>query len=175
MREAAVGVVVVSDKAAAGLREDGCVDALGRMFRRRGARIVAAEIVPDEIPAIRRAVRFMADRRQVDLVVTCGGTGLGPRDVTPEAVVPLLEKIVPGIGERMRAKGIARTPTAVLSRSTGGSRGTTLILVLPGSPVAAAECLSAVWAAIPHALALLRGEVSECGRGKRQKAKGKRK
>jgi molybdenum cofactor synthesis domain-containing protein len=104
----------------------------------------------------------MADRRGVDLVLTSGGTGLGPRDVTPEAILPLIEKSVPGIGELMRLRGAEITPTAVLSRSFAGTRGASLIIALPGSPRGAAECLSAVWPAIPHALELLRGEGQEC-------------
>lgn len=164
MKKIRVGIVVVSDKAAVGIRRDGCVDALREIIPRRQASVEACAIVPDDVGAIRRAVRRMVDTDGLDLVLTAGGTGLSPRDVTPEALTPLIRRSVPGIAERMRAEGFRSTPTAVLSRSIAGTRGRSLIIALPGSPRGAAECLSAVWPAIPHAIGLLRGEVEECAR-----------
>jgi len=157
-----VGIVVVSDKAAAGLRRDGCVGALEKVLPPGDAAIAARTIVPDEIGAIREAVQKMTDGEHLDIVLTAGGTGIGPRDVTPEAILPLIDKAIPGIAELMRRQGFEVTPNAVLSRAVAGTRGRALLIALPGSPRGAAECLSAVWPAIPHALALLRGEATEC-------------
>ncbi|MCX6338592.1 MAG: MogA/MoaB family molybdenum cofactor biosynthesis protein [Candidatus Aureabacteria bacterium] len=171
-----VGVVVVSDKAAAGLRRDGCVGALEKVLPPADAAIAAHTIVPDEIGAIQEAVQQMTDGEGLDVVLTAGGTGIGPRDVTPEAILPLIDRAIPGIAELMRRQGFEMTPNAILSRSVAGTRGRALLIALPGSPRGAAECLSSVWPAIPHALALLRGEATECARKvKSQKQKGKTK
>lgn len=156
-----VGVVVVGDKASSGERPDGCAAAVAAALP-PGASLAERLIVPDEIPAIRGAVAAMLEGGRVDVVLTAGGTGLGPRDVTPEALAPLLEKEIPGIGELMRMKGAESKPTAILSRAVAGTRDRTLIIALPGSPRGAAECLSIVWPAIPHALETLRGEAREC-------------
>ena len=164
MSEIRVGVVVVSDKAAAGKRRDGCVDALKEALTAARASIVKSTIVPDEIEAIREAVVGLTDDEDLDVVVTAGGTGVGQRDVTPEALTPLIEKRVPGIEELIRAKGAEKTPTAVLSRSVAGTRGRSFLLALPGSPRGAAESLSVVWTAISHAVGILRGEIKECAR-----------
>ncbi|MCX6354615.1 MAG: MogA/MoaB family molybdenum cofactor biosynthesis protein [Candidatus Aureabacteria bacterium] len=163
MEKISVGIVVVSDSVAAGRRTDGCVAALEKVFPPGEASVAARVIVPDEIGAIRKAVRRMTDREKLELVLTAGGTGLGPRDVTPEALAALIEKNVPGIAEAMRGEGRKSTPTAILSRSLAGSRGKSLIIALPGSPHGAAESLSCVWPVIPHALEILRGEGKECG------------
>ncbi|MEJ2746149.1 MAG: MogA/MoaB family molybdenum cofactor biosynthesis protein [bacterium] len=158
-----IGIVVVSDKAASGLREDGCVEALTKVLPPTNASFAARVIVPDEIGAIQEAVKAMVDGERLDVVLTSGGTGIGPRDVTPEAVDPLIEKSLPGIAEMMRHRGFEATPHAILSRSVAGTRGRSLIISLPGSPRGAAECLSWVWPVIPHALEVLRGEAVECG------------
>ena len=157
-----VGIVVVSDKAAAGLRKDGCVEALTKILPPGGAAATARQIVPDEIGAIQKAVKTMVDGERLDIVLTAGGTGIGPRDVTPEAITPLIEKSIPGISEMMRRRGAEVTPNAILSRSVAGTRGKSLIISLPGSPRGAAECLSWIWPAVPHALEVLRGEAVEC-------------
>ena len=166
MRGIRVGVVVVSDKASSGERPDGCAAALAAVLP-PGASIAERRIVPDEVPAIRGAVAALLEGGQADVVLAVGGTGLGPRDVTPEALVPLLEKEIPGIGELIRAKGFESKPTAILSRAVAGTRGRALIIALPGSPHGAAECLALVWPAVPHALETLRGEARECaGKGR---------
>lgn len=159
-----VGIVVVSDSAFSGERADGCVSALQGVLPHGEAAVESSAVVPDEIAAIRNAVREMCDRKGLALVLTAGGTGLGPRDVTPEAVEPLLEKRIPGIPELMRVKGAERAPASVLSRSVAGTRRKSIIITLPGSPKGAAESLSCVWAAIPHALEVLRGEARECAK-----------
>ncbi len=159
-----VGIVVVSDRSAANLRKDGCVEALEKVLPQGDAVIASHTIVPDEIGAIRGAVQGMADSEHLDIVLTAGGTGIGPRDVTPEAILPLIEKSIPGIPELMRRRGFDVTPNAILSRAVAGTRGMSLLIALPGSPSGAAECLSWVWPAVPHALALLHGEVTECAR-----------
>ena len=164
MRKIRMGVVVVSDKAARGEREDRCVEAIKKVLPPAEAGVVESMVVPDEIEEIQAAVKLLIDERGLELVVTTGGTGLGPRDVTPEALLPLLDKEIPGFPELMRAKGFEKTPTAVLSRSIAGVRGTSLLIALPGSPEGAAESLEVLWPAIPHAVEVARGEAAECAR-----------
>ena len=120
------------------------------------ASVVARSVVPDDAGAI--AAFVVAECARVDLLVITGGTGLAPRDVTPQAVRPLLDYEVPGMAEAMRAVGLRSTPHAMLSRQLVGVRGPCLVLCLPGSPRAVGECLDAVWDALPHGLRLLRGE-----------------
>lgn len=158
-----VGIIVVSDRAASGDRRDRCVEAVRDILPVGEAGVAASVIVPDEIDAISDAVRLMSVGGGIDLIVTAGGTGLGERDLTPEAVIPLIEKRIPGIEEIMRAKGFESTPTAILSRSVAGTIGKTLFIALPGSPRGASESLSTVWPAIPHAIDILRGRVGDCG------------
>jgi molybdenum cofactor synthesis domain-containing protein len=120
------------------------------------ADVVARESVPDDIESIRAAVRECT--QSADIVILSGGTGLGPRDVTPQALVPLFDYEVPGMAEVMRQQGLASTPHAMLSRQVVGVIAQCLVLSLPGSPNAVAECLDAVWPALPHALALISGD-----------------
>ncbi|MDD5557581.1 MAG: MogA/MoaB family molybdenum cofactor biosynthesis protein [bacterium] len=174
MRRVTVGVVVVSDRAAAGVREDACAAAVAGALPRRAAAVVATAIVPDEIAAIRRAVRAMADRKGVDVILTAGGTGIGPRDVTPEAIGPLLDRLLPGIGECMRMRSVRSVPTAVLSRALAGTRGGSIVVALPGSPRGAAACLSHVWPALPHAVEILRGRAVECAARAARRPAGRR-
>ena len=114
-------------------------------------------VIPDEAPLIRRTLTEMADDLRCCLVITTGGTGPAPRDVTPEATQAVLDKELPGMGEAMRAVSRHHVPTAVLSRQTAGVRGSTLIINLPGSPKAVAECLDAVFAAVPDCVDLIGG------------------
>ncbi len=120
------------------------------------ADVVARESVADDVDAIRAAVRTCMVK--ADLLILTGGTGLGPRDVTPQALRPLFDYEVPGMAEAMRQQGLASTPHAMLSRQVVGVTMHCLVLSLPGSPNAVAECLDAVWPALPHALALISGE-----------------
>jgi len=155
-----IGRVTVSDRATAGVYEDRSGPEIERILR--GAFGVDAEfvavMVPDEQDQISEQLRDLADQRHCDLIVTTGGTGVGRRDVTPEATRAILEKELPGFGEVMRAQSFAKVRTAVLSRATAGTRGSTLILNLPGKPSAVAECLDILTPAILEGIAHLQGE-----------------
>ena len=152
-------VVTVSDGVFHGKREDKSGPALVNLLHRGGFDVGAPEVVPDEVERITEAIET-AISRGVDMVVTTGGTGLGPRDVTPQATKALVDYEVPGIGEEMRRVGAASTPMAALSRGSGGVRGRTLIISVPGSPEGAVESLEAVMPILGHALQLLRGETA---------------
>lgn len=150
-------VITVSDGCAAGLREDISGPSLARLLKENGWEIRGVSVVPDEIEAIQPEVRkLLAD--SVRLIVLTGGTGVSPRDVTPEAIRPILNKEIPGLGELMRLKGLEQTEKAALSRSLAGSIGASLILCLPGSAKGALQSLAAVLGLLPHALDLLEGK-----------------
>ena len=152
-------VVTVSDGVFHGKREDKSGAALVDMLSRGGFEVGAPEVVPDEAGRISEAV-LTAVARGVDLVVTTGGTGLGPRDVTPQTLSALFAYEVPGFGEAMRRAGVAGTPMAALSRSIAGVRDRTLIISVPGSMSGAAESLEAVMPVVGHAIQLLHGDTS---------------
>jgi molybdenum cofactor synthesis domain-containing protein len=149
-------VLTVSDAGARGERADTSGEVICERLAGLPATVVTRAVVPDEPDAIRAAV--LEATASAGLLVITGGTGLGPRDVTPQTVGPLLDYQVPGMAEAMRSRGLASTPHAMLSRQVVGVRGGCLVLALPGSPRAVAECLDAVWEALPHALRLLAGE-----------------
>src|SRR4051794_23541392 len=158
-----VAILTISDRSAAGLRDD----ASGQVIREMvladlAAEIVAYEVVPDERPAIEAALIGWADRHAADLVLTTGGTGLAPRDLTPEATRAVIDREVPGIPEAMRAASLAKTPFAMLSRMAAGTRGQTLIINLPGSPKAVRENLAVVLPALSHGLEKLMGDPEDC-------------
>ncbi len=161
-----VAILTLSDRGAAGERADGSGSAIADLL---GAGLPAAAIVsrgllPDERSAIERELARLADEEVCDLVLTTGGTGLSPRDVTPEATLAVVDRLVPGIAEAMRAAGLAKTPRAMLSRGVCGLRGQTLIVNLSGSPKAVREQLEAILPALPHALEVASGIPLECGR-----------
>jgi molybdenum cofactor synthesis domain-containing protein len=153
-----VAVVVLSDRAAAGTRADACIpavaDALGAAYA-----IVHERVLPDDVAALQAELIDLADRRRMPLVLTSGGTGLSPRDRTPQATSAVIDYDVPGIAEAMRAASAAFVRTAMLSRAVAGVRGSTLIVNLPGSPKAVRETLAVLLPALPHALELLADRV----------------
>jgi molybdenum cofactor synthesis domain-containing protein len=162
MAEFTVAILTVSDRGARGEREDRSGPAVREALAGLpGARIAAEAVVPDEIRAIEGALRQWV-AQGVDLVLTTGGTGFSPRDVTPEATRRVIEREAPGLAEAMRAESLRQTPHAMLSRAVAGIAGSTLIVNLPGSPKAARENLATVLAALPHGLEKLRGDPSEC-------------
>lgn len=154
-------VITISDGVFRGTREDKSGRALVALLHGGGFEASGPEVVPDEIERIIEAIET-AITRGIDVVVTTGGTGLGPRDVTPQATAALIEYEVPGIAEEMRRAGAASTPMAALSRAMSGVRGRTLIINVPGSVKGATESLESVMPVIGHAVQLLHGDTAHC-------------
>jgi len=152
-----VGILTVSDRSARGERVDTTQEAIREVLKKGPFEIAAYEVVPDEPAQIRRVLRLWADQLGLELILTNGGTGLAPRDHTPEATREVLDKEVPGLAELMRLEGLKKTPMAALSRGVAGVRGRSLIVNLPGSPKGAAESLAALLPVIPHALEVITG------------------
>ncbi|HEY6766770.1 MAG TPA: MogA/MoaB family molybdenum cofactor biosynthesis protein [Candidatus Sulfotelmatobacter sp.] len=156
METPTAAVITVSDSCSRGERNDVSGPAVSEVLQHSGFEVVRREILPDDSVKIQNQLISLAS--EVQLVVTTGGTGIAPRDITPEATIAVCDRLIDGIGERMRAEGIKKTPFAALSRGVCGLRGETLILNLPGSPSGAVESLKAVIELIPHALNLLQGK-----------------
>lgn len=156
-------VITVSDSASAGQREDLSGPEAARILSEAGFEVLDVEVVPDERTLIQDRMRMACDREGVRLVVTTGGTGLSPRDVTPEATGRVIDREVPGLALLMRLEGIRKTPKAALSRGIVGVRGTALIVNLPGSVKGVVESLGAVMGVIPHALETLEESSLGCG------------
>jgi molybdenum cofactor synthesis domain-containing protein len=156
-----IGILTISDKGARGQRYDESGQTIRDIFSDLGSDIAGYEIVPDEVDVIRRKLAEWADNKETDVIITTGGTGLGERDVTPEATIAVLDRVVPGLAEAMRAASLSKTPMAMLSRATAGVRGKCLIINLPGHPKAVRECLEVVLPAIPHAVDIIKGVVTE--------------
>ena len=150
-------VLTISDSASAGTRKDLSGPAVRERLEQLGWQVSVAEIIPDVAAEISRRLATLADSGQVSAIFTTGGTGLAPRDVTPEATRAVLHREIPGFGEVMRARGRETTPLASLSRSLAGTRGKVLIVNLPGSPKGAVQSLDAIVELVPHVLELLRG------------------
>ncbi len=160
-RAITAAVVTVSDKGSTGQREDVSGPMLADLVREMGARVVQREIVPDEQEEIGELLVSLADDLEVDLVLTTGGTGVTPRDVTPEATKAVIEREMPGLAEALRFEGYRRTPLAVISRGVAGVRGRTLIVNLPGNPKAVREGMETLSPVLPHAVQMIRGEHTE--------------
>ena len=162
-RSLRVAILVLSDKGSRGEREDLSGPALRTWVTERGCDVPRLDILPDERPAIGERLVQWCDQRIADVILTCGGTGVSPRDITPEATRDVIGREIPGFGEAMRAASLAKSPHALVSRALAGTRADTLIINLPGSPRAAVENLDAVWSAVPHLVAKLQGDPSDCG------------
>lgn len=158
-----VGVLTLSDKGSRGEREDVSGQVIREMIA-PFAEVVQYRVIPDEEEEIVRTLVEWADERGIDLILTTGGTGLTPRDVTPEATARVIERHIPGMAEAMRAASLQKTPHAMLSRALAGVRRCSLIINLPGSPKGVRENLEVVLPALEHALLKLKGDPSECAR-----------
>ncbi len=156
------GILTASDRGSRGEREDESGKVIRELLGRIGAEVVAYEIVPDELEIIKGRLIAFGEEFRCDLVVTTGGTGFSPRDVTPEATLAVIHRQVPGIPEAMRAESLKKTPHAMLSRAVAGIRGKTLIVNLPGSPRGVRENLEVILPALPHGIDILRGDAGEC-------------
>ncbi|HOE79069.1 MAG TPA: MogA/MoaB family molybdenum cofactor biosynthesis protein [Smithellaceae bacterium] len=156
------GIITVSDKGSQGQREDLSGPAIAQVLAGAGFTVSITIIVPDDIGQIANALIEMSDRERLDLILTTGGTGLSPRDLTPEATLKVLDKEIPGMAEAMRYSGMMVTPHAMLSRAVAGVRGRSLIINLPGSPKGATENLAAVLPALAHAIGKIQGDQSDC-------------
>ena len=156
-------VLTVSDKGAAGEREDRSGAAIREMLSGAGIEVLCSDVVPDEREAITAKLVDWCDNERPALILTTGGTGFSPRDVTPEATLDAVERPAPGISEAVRAAGMVKTPKAMLSRATAGIRGATLIVNMPGSEKAVRESLEAILPALPHGLEVLSGSAGDCG------------
>lgn len=156
-----LGILTVSDKGWGGQRGDESGKIIRDSLSPLDSCVVKYEVVPDEVDIIAGKLAEWADEGGVDVILTTGGTGLSPRDVTPEATLSIVDKVVPGFAEAMRTETFSITPMAMLSRAVAGVRGKCLIINLPGSPKAAQECLSVVLPAIPHAVEIIKEEATE--------------
>jgi molybdopterin adenylyltransferase len=156
-----IGVLTISDKGSKGQRADKSGPVIRESVAAMNGRVVKYEVVPDDKETIAARLRDWADSGETDIILTTGGTGLGERDITPEATLAVIDREVPGIAEAMRVKSLEKTPLAMLSRAVAGQRGRCLIVNLPGSPKAVKECLEVIMPALPHAVEIIRGEVTE--------------
>ncbi|HXJ46509.1 MAG TPA: MogA/MoaB family molybdenum cofactor biosynthesis protein [Candidatus Dormibacteraeota bacterium] len=152
-----VAVITISDSVSAGKSEDKSGPAVVARCRELGWEIKSSLVIPDDPPSIREQLREFADSGRVDLILTTGGTGLSPRDSTPEATIAVADRLVPGFAEEMRRKGMEKTPRAILSRAVAAVRHKSLILNLPGSTKGAVESLDALADLLPHSIAIIHG------------------
>ena len=160
MNKLRVAILTISDSVSNGHREDSSGLLIKNMADALGWKVVRRDVVPDELADIQRVLKSWADKGNVDLILSTGGTGLGPRDVTPEATNKVIERIVPGISEVIRAESVKNTPFGMLSRGVSGVRNRCLIVNLPGSPKAVQECLDSIKEVLPHAIELMRGDIT---------------
>ena len=155
-------ILTMSDRGAKGERSDASGPALEKWLGERGVEMVEYGMIPDDLATIAATLKGWSDSGRFDIILTTGGTGVSPRDVTPDATLSILDRTIPGFGELMRRKSMEKTPYAAISRAVAGIRGKTLIINLPGSPRGAVENLEAVWPAVPHAVAKIQGDPGEC-------------
>lgn len=159
-----VGIITISDRSSRGERSDLSGPALQQQVLAQGWEVAQMEIIPDDFQAIQQCLITWADSGHLDLILTTGGTGFTPRDITPEATLAVIDRVAPGLAEAMRAASLQITPHAMLSRAVAGMRDRTLIVNLPGSPKAATENLAVVLPVLPHAVQLLQNDpASEAG------------
>ncbi len=156
-----LGILTISDKGWSGQRQDKSSQVIKDSLSPLGSHVVKYEIIPDERDVIASKLAEWADEGSIDVILTTGGTGLGQRDVTPEATLSIVDRVVPGFAEAMRAETLNKTPMSMLSRAVAGVKGKCLIINLPGSPKAVKECLEVILPAIPHAVEIIKGEVTE--------------
>lgn len=155
-------ILTLSDKGARGEREDLSGPALSDWLIQKGVVVECMSLIPDDFEQIVTTLEKWTDSLATDLILTTGGTGVSPRDITPEATDKVIDRELPGFAERMRQESLKKTPHAIISRAIAGIRRRTLIINLPGSPKGAIENLEAVWPAIPHAIAKIQGDPSDC-------------
>jgi molybdenum cofactor synthesis domain-containing protein len=156
-------ILTLSDKGSRGERVDESGPALAAWLKDRGVSTVQSLVIADEFEQIVTVLTEWADSDSADLILTTGGTGVSPRDITPEATIQVVERVIPGLGELMRLKSMEKTPMASLSRAVAGIRNQSLIINLPGSPKGALENLEAVWPTLGHAVEKIRGGQEDCG------------
>jgi molybdenum cofactor synthesis domain-containing protein len=156
------GIITVSDKGSQGKREDLSGPAIAEMLAGAAISIKQTLIIPDEVDQISEAIVKFADIEKLDLILTTGGTGVSPRDLTPDATLKVLDKEIPGMAEAMRIASMKITPHAMISRAVAGIRGRSLIVNLPGSPKGATENLAAVLPALKHAIEKIKGDPRDC-------------
>jgi molybdenum cofactor synthesis domain-containing protein len=161
-----VAVLTLSDKGSQGKRKDRSGPLIEKMIKRIKGKVVSYDILPDEKARIKRKMLSLCNK--VDIILTTGGTGVSPRDVTPEATRDIVTYTIPGIAEAMRFEGMKKTPFSMISRAVAGARGKTLIINLPGSPAAVEENLEVVLPVLPHAVEKLKGSKRACGHGKKR-------
>ena len=155
-------ILTLSDRCSTGEREDGSGPALKAWLEAHEVTVAHTEVIPDDGQFISEKLTEWADSGNFDLILTTGGTGVSPRDVTPEATERVGDRLLPGFGEVMRMESLKKTANAMISRAVAGIRKNSLIINLPGSPKGATECISFVWPAVPHTVAKIQGDPKDC-------------